>query len=983
MKKLDLIARPSSAPRRRSLGSLALLIGTALPAASALSGCSVEQAEADAGLAELAQPLTGTDLTPTLPANVSNLRGTAPGGEGINAVYDNNASTKLLLYGRRTDWIQYQMTRPSVVTNYDLTSANDEPGRDPKTWTLEGSNDGVGWKALDSRVDQVFSGRGQTRSFSFANTTAYLFYRLNISANNGKDDLQLAELRIGGSQTTGTVPGTPSTVTATANANAITVTWSAATNATSYILQRISDNGQGSIEIPTSGTSFTDTQLAPGTTYLYQVQAVRDGLRGFPSTRGRARTAAAPGGLKDVTALTTFLPTSQHAGYPNEEVSKLTDNNPYTKYFTPNASGWIRLQTAPNSVVTQYTLTSANDNPVRDPKKWKLEGSPDGSTWTTLDTRADQSFTDRFQKRVYTCNPNSLPFTHYRLTIEPALGEGTVQLAEWRLLGATSANLAAPIAPSGLAATALTGNQIRLSWTDNAGQLNPESHYRIERATNSSFTANLVTKTTGANSTQFRASALAQNTTYFFRISAVNAAGASAVVGPVSAVTPSNAPPEWFVETDWYDFGAGGHNRTVYRTYQDDHVAIYYDQYVTNRANATWLNPIMSQAWQYIKTNYGHFSDPILYVIGNQANVPGTEGWFGGGGVQYVYDPFYYRNIAFVGAGDWTTPDYGWGLHALTHEIGHLVESNNNEVSGSPSFGVWGDSKWAEIFQYDVHLNVAAIPSGIAAQTAQDFMTSADQYGRFWFRDWYLPLYKGELGNSAPSQKGVAVLSRYFQLLAAHLPQIDSRFDPRSVNLGELVHFYSGAAGVNLESRARIAFRWTPEAELQFAKAQVDFPAVTALYQGGSCTPETNAAFCGRLAATCGSVTAADNCGTQRTVSSCGTCTAPQTCGGGGTPNACGESVSNTPCSGLCSNPVVFSSSFPSGNLGTSATCHETTSNLQGFNCGNFAPGRTFRVNNVLATCNYNNQPLPAKRNGGYCFQASAGDFAWASATTF
>jgi hypothetical protein len=292
MKNLDLIARPGSALRRRSLGGLALIIGTALPAATALPGCAVDQAEADAGLAELGQPLTGTDLTPTLAANVSNLRGTAPGFEGIDAAYDNNTSTKLLLYGRRTDSIQYRMTRPSVVTNYDLTSANDEPGRDPKTWTLEGSNDGVGWRALDNRSAQVFSGRGQTRSFSFANTTAYLFYRLNISENNGGNDLQLAELRIGGSQPAGTVPGTPSTITATANGNAITVSWSTATNATSYILQRISDNGQGSIEIPTSGTSFTDTQLAPGTTYLYHVQAERDGLRGFPSTRGRARTAS-------------------------------------------------------------------------------------------------------------------------------------------------------------------------------------------------------------------------------------------------------------------------------------------------------------------------------------------------------------------------------------------------------------------------------------------------------------------------------------------------------------------------------------------------------------------------------------------------------------------------------------------------------------------------------------------------------------------
>ena len=45
--------------------------------------------------------------------------------------------------------------------------------------------------------------------------------------------------------------------------------------------------------------------------------------------------------------------------------------------------------------------------------------------------------------------------------------------------------------------------------------------------------------------------------------------------------------------------------------------------------------------------------------------------------------------------------------------------------------------------------------------------------------------------------------------------------------------------------------------------------------------------------------------------------------------------------------------------------------------------GRTFRVNNELRTCNGGNITLPAKRNGGYCFQASTGDFAWAYFTTW
>jgi hypothetical protein len=91
------------------------------------------------------------------------------------------------------------------------------------------------------------------------------------------------------------------------------------------------------------------------------------------------------------------------------------------------------------------------------------------------------------------------------------------------------------------------------------------------------------------------------------------------------------------------------------------------------------------------------------------------------------------------------------------------------------------------------------------------------------------------------------------------------------------------------------------------------------------------------------------------------------------------------PCTGLCSSPVLFSGpSYSNGSLGTGSTCHATLANIAGGNCGNFATGRTFRVNGQLMTCNWSNWPsLPAKRNGGYCFQASAGDYAWAGFTTW
>jgi hypothetical protein len=63
------------------------------------------------------------------------------------------------------------------------------------------------------------------------------------------------------------------------------------------------------------------------------------------------------------------------------------------------------------------------------------------------------------------------------------------------------------------------------------------------------------------------------------------------------------------------------------------------------------------------------------------------------------------------------------------------------------------------------------------------------------------------------------------------------------------------------------------------------------------CTPEPDATFCSRLSKNCGSVTAADNCGTSRTAN-CGSCTSPNTCGGGsggGFANICGCTPTWTP----------------------------------------------------------------------------------------
>jgi len=82
-----------------------------------------------------------------------------------------------------------------TVVRYDLTSANDVPGRDPKNWQFQGSQDGNAWTTLDTRAGETFPSRYQTKQYSISNSTAYAYYRLNITGNNGDaSGLQLAEM---------------------------------------------------------------------------------------------------------------------------------------------------------------------------------------------------------------------------------------------------------------------------------------------------------------------------------------------------------------------------------------------------------------------------------------------------------------------------------------------------------------------------------------------------------------------------------------------------------------------------------------------------------------------------------------------------------------------------------------------------------------------------------------------------------------------
>ncbi|MFH1383105.1 MAG: cytochrome c3 family protein [Chloroflexota bacterium] len=95
-----------------------------------------------------------------------------------------------------------------------------------------------------------------------------------------------------------------------------------------------------------------------------------------------------------------------------------------------------------------------------------------------------------------------------------------------------------PSAPTGLSATAISATQVNLTWTDNA---NNESGFLIQRATDNTFSTNLVTLTVGANIRSYNDTSVIAGTTYYFRVFATGSAGNSAASNIASVTTPAAA----------------------------------------------------------------------------------------------------------------------------------------------------------------------------------------------------------------------------------------------------------------------------------------------------------------------------------------------------------------------------------------------------------------------------------------------------------
>jgi hypothetical protein len=267
-------------------------------------------------------------------------------------------------------------------------------------------------------------------------------------------------------------------------------------------------------------------------------------------------------------------------------------------------------------------------------------------------------------------------------------------------------------------------------------------------------------------------------------------------------------PPERWQE-HWFE-----HNQNLTRIDFNATVALYFDAEV-NRTAATWLMPYLTDMWSYAQATYGNagnrMTEDRLYSIHH-------EGKYGGGHPSTIYDASHdFRNVSDVGGSNWTTPQY----EVVTHETGHIVEAIAAGKHGSPAFPLWRDSKWMEFYIYDVYVALGM------TNEAQDFynrmlenghVDDFPQAGTHWFRDFFYPLWR----DHGKAQ----VMVRYFDLLGRFFPSQGQDFS-RDLNMGEFIHFMSGAAATNLKSLATTAFGWPASTDSQFQQARSTFSQIT------------------------------------------------------------------------------------------------------------------------------------------------------------
>lgn len=138
-------------------------------------------------------PIMTSMTTPTGVVAHSQSQSTWEGYKVFKQVSNRSGGSWFTNGGTATGWVSYDFgaTNPKVITDYMLRplaasgmEVNDPSGA-PRTWQLQGSNNNTTWTDIHSITNAPPFIAGEERTYNTTNTTAYRYYRINVTQSQG------------------------------------------------------------------------------------------------------------------------------------------------------------------------------------------------------------------------------------------------------------------------------------------------------------------------------------------------------------------------------------------------------------------------------------------------------------------------------------------------------------------------------------------------------------------------------------------------------------------------------------------------------------------------------------------------------------------------------------------------------------------------------------------------------------------------------
>jgi hypothetical protein len=338
-------------------------------------------------------------------------------------------------------------------------------------------------------------------------------------------------------------PAAPANLVAKASNVKVALSWSAASGASGYIVQRATaSSGPFVVAGSVTDTSFIDTAVVNGTTYHYLVTAgngiaessssviVSATPRAYQETGGIVSMEAENGNLGSRWRTTAnasasngayleVIPTYNNIGAtPDGETGEFVAAYDFNIATAGNYRFWFRMFAA-----------NADDDSFFwriDGGTWVMENGRVGSgTWYSVDGAALDNLAAGGHLLEIVYRENGAGLDKFVIQLDSLAAPA----------GAGPAETIVPAIPSGLNVTAILPTRVDLAWTPSSGAVS----YHVKRSITSGSGYTILAS--GVTSASFSDATVIPGTTYFYVVTASNAIGESGPSAQVSATPP--VPP--------------------------------------------------------------------------------------------------------------------------------------------------------------------------------------------------------------------------------------------------------------------------------------------------------------------------------------------------------------------------------------------------------------------------------------------------------